>query len=167
MARGDPNGDGDGEREGGTGRDGPRIHLGFVLSLGDALGGLLSGTSSRESGKRRLGRGPGIARRPGTARAGRPDRSPSEEREDDGGVDCHVETYREGGWLTVVADLPGVELADLSAGLGEETGDLVIQVDEAVVERVPVPFDPAEATAATFNNGVLEVRLRAAGERTA
>lgn len=162
MTRGHPGGPGDGEREGGTDGEERGIHVGFGLSLGGALGELLRGLSA--DGNR--GRERGLGRRPGTARAGRPFRSSPGEREDAGGVDCHVETYREGDRLTVVADLPGVELADLSAGLGEETGDLVVRVDEAVVERVPVPFDPAEATAATFNNGVLEVRLRAVGERT-
>lgn len=144
----------------GDGGDRRGIRIEFGLSLRDLLGGLLGDSA---------GGRPGAGSRP----AGRPtDRTPTSSgstEESDGEapaapVDAHLETYRDGDELTVVADLPGVEYEDVAAGIAEGTNDLVVLVDETVVERVSLPWTAVDVAGATFNNGVLELRLDAADE---
>jgi HSP20 family molecular chaperone IbpA len=76
----------------------------------------------------------------------------------------HVETYQEDEHVLVVVDLPGVDFGDVSAGIVETTNDLVVLVEGAVVERVSLPGERFEVRKSTFNNGVLEIRLRPVGE---
>lgn len=149
--------------DGRGGDDGDRrgIHIEFGFSLSDLLDGFLGGSSR--------GR-PGAGSRPG----GRPsDRRPTatgtpHDREGtDESVDVHVETYRDGDELTIVADLPGVASDAVGAGIAEGTNDLVVLVDDRVVERVELPWPAVDVAGATFNNGVLELRVAAADDATA
>lgn len=152
MTRGDSNGDDDGEREDGNWHG---INIEFGLSLKDLLEGL--DADSPRDPEKSLGPRPGTAPRAGSS-AGEGETTPN--------VDSHVETYREDDELTVVADLPGVDHEDVSAGIGEQSTDLLIVVDDGVVERVSQPWDVVEVVGATFNNGVLEIQLRAVEETT-
>lgn len=78
------------------------------------------------------------------------------------GAGYHVDTQFEGDEFVVVADLLGASVGELSAGVAPSIGELVIQRDGETVARVPLPWETAEATRAWFNNGILEIRLRAA-----
>jgi HSP20 family molecular chaperone IbpA len=145
----DPDGE---EREDG-------IHVDIGLSVSDLLGGLLGGSSSSVRGR--------PEGRPNGPRNSEPpsrDTQPSSTSEGVAAGDYHVETYQEDEQMTVVADLPGVDPDDVSAGVQEGTNDLVILVAGDVVERVAVPWDLAEVLDATFNNGVLHIQLQAVGE---
>ncbi|WP_049998361.1 gas vesicle protein GvpH [Halococcus sediminicola] len=62
---------------------------------------------------------------------------------------------------TVTVDLPDVDPRELSAGVDGER--LVVADDEGVIERVSLPHEGLAVEDASFNNGVLDVRLR--GER--
>jgi HSP20 family molecular chaperone IbpA len=141
------------------------IHIDVGLSVNSILRGLLGGLRSRDD------RGP-LGSRPGPrpsgpgspSRESQPAASGEPEPETEGAY--HVETRREGNQLTVVCDLLGVDPADVEAGIGERTGDLVIAVDDEVVERVSLSGEPFEVREARFNNGVLRVTLRAVGHNS-
>lgn len=62
------------------------------------------------------------------------------------------------GGVVVTADLPGVDPESLSAGVASET--LLIAEGERVLTRVSLPRGDLDIADATFNNGVLELRLR-------
>lgn len=73
-----------------------------------------------------------------------------------------VDTRIEGDEFVVHADIPGATKDELSVGIHPRTNDLVIGREGDVIERVEIPWASHEATNVWFNNGVLEVRLRAA-----
>lgn len=75
------------------------------------------------------------------------------------GMDYVVETTRFEDEFVVTADLPGTDESDVNVSIDLGTNELVIATDGGVVERVPLPWAPTEATKVWFNNGVLEVRL--------
>ena len=75
--------------------------------------------------------------------------------------DYLVESRIEDDEFVVHADIPGATKDDLSVGIHPRTNDLVIGRDGHVIERVEIPWASHEATNVMFNNGVLEVRLRA------
>ncbi|WP_372910230.1 Hsp20/alpha crystallin family protein [Salinigranum sp.] len=135
------------------------IHVEFGLSVSDLLGGVLGGGDSGE-GAERTGR-TGAA---GTPEPSARDTEPSATDVGEAADEYHVETYREDEHVLVVVDLPGVDFEDVSAGIVETTNDLVVLVEGAVVERVSLPGGQFEVRKSTFNNGVLEIRLRPVGE---
>lgn len=57
-------------------------------------------------------------------------------------------------------DLPDVDPRELAAGVDPSGGTLIVGTDSAVLERVSLPRDDLEVAEASFNNGVLDVRLR-------
>lgn len=71
-----------------------------------------------------------------------------------------TDTYREGDEFVVTADIYGVSRDDLSVGIDPRTNELVVGANDTALERVSLPWNPAEATSVRYNNGVLEVRLR-------
>lgn len=73
---------------------------------------------------------------------------------------CLVDTRFEGDEFVVHADIPGASTDEVSVGLDTRTDQLVIAETGSVLGRVDLPWSSPEATAAWFNNGVLEVRLR-------
>ncbi|WP_435348183.1 Hsp20/alpha crystallin family protein [Haloarchaeobius sp. HRN-SO-5] len=70
-------------------------------------------------------------------------------------------TNREGDELVVSVDMPAVDPDDVTVGLSGS--HLVVSVDGRPVERVPVDDPDPETVAATYRNGVLEVRVRLDG----
>lgn len=96
--------------------------------------------------------------------ADRDQRGPSERERrarDRADEDYLVESRTEGDEFVVHADIPGATKDELSVGIHPRTNDLVIGRDGHVIERVQIPWASHEATNVLFNNGVLEVRLRA------
>jgi HSP20 family protein len=82
------------------------------------------------------------------------------------GSDTHVDVHETGDEIRVVADLPGVSKEQLALKCDGE--NLMIsadtphrQFDERI--RLPAPVDETSGSA-TFNNGVLEVRLAKTGD---
>ncbi|MFC4439134.1 MULTISPECIES: Hsp20/alpha crystallin family protein [Natrialbaceae] len=73
--------------------------------------------------------------------------------------DCLIDTRFDDEFI-VIADIPGVSKDDLSVGINPKTNTLVISKVGIVLERIPLPWQPTEATTVRFNNGVLEVRVR-------
>ena len=101
----------------------------------------------------------GLGPRPG----GRDDQTPRPRRKRarvSEEIDAHVDARRDGDELVVTADLPGVDEENLSVGFDGGATELVLGVDGSSVGRVPVPWDAVEVADATFNNGVLVVRVR-------
>lgn len=89
------------------------------------------------------------------------DRSPPSGQRD---ADYHVDArYDDDGRLVVVADMPGVDVDDLTVGLDEDRNELVVGVEDRPVERMPLPWPVADVEG-RFNHGVLEVRITAADE---
>ncbi|MBX0295332.1 gas vesicle protein GvpH [Haloarcula nitratireducens] len=158
MTSGDNSGSDDGDRDSTDADDG--IHIEFGLSLSDLVDGLLDGDRASDD-RGSLGHRP---ERAGTEQSSSGSDEVDGRDRDESTVDSHVRTYREGDRVTVVADLPDTDFDDVSAAVGERTNDLVILVDEAVVDRVSLPWEVFEVDAATFNNGVLEIRVRAVGD---
>lgn len=63
----------------------------------------------------------------------------------------------------VTLDLPDVDPHELVAGVDAESERLVVADDDRVLERVSLPSGDFEVAEASFNNGILDVRLRATG----
>lgn len=59
----------------------------------------------------------------------------------------------------VTLDLPDVDPTDLAAGVDSSGGTLVVGAGSTILERVPLPRDDLEVADASFNNGILDVRL--------
>lgn len=60
----------------------------------------------------------------------------------------------------VTLDLPDIDPRELSAGVDRSAQTLLVAVDAGVIERVGLPHGDLEVRDASFNNGVLDVRLR-------
>lgn len=75
-------------------------------------------------------------------------------------ADCLLDTRIEDDEFVVLADIPGADIHDLTVGIHPGRNALVIGQGDAVVARVPLPWESAESTKTAFNNGILEVRLR-------
>lgn len=65
----------------------------------------------------------------------------------------------EGEAVVLTADLPGVEESDLTVGVTNDGGALVVGADGEELARVPVDDWDKSAVSATYNNYVLEVRV--------
>lgn len=62
--------------------------------------------------------------------------------------------------VLVVADLPGVDAADVSLGIDRARNVFTLEVENEVVGRVPVDDGEWVVADASFTNGILEVHLR-------
>jgi len=71
-----------------------------------------------------------------------------------------IDTRLDGDEFVVVADLPGANKDDLTAGINPETNELVIKKTDTTVGRVELPWASSEMQKAWFKNGVLEVYIR-------
>ncbi len=60
--------------------------------------------------------------------------------------------------LLVVADMPDVDVEDITAGIDEERDKLVVGVGRDSIERIPLPW-AVEDVQATFHHGILELRI--------
>ena len=78
--------------------------------------------------------------------------------------DTHVDVYEYDDRITVIADLPGVEKADIDVQLDGQLLAIRASGDRrAYDERVRLPGRVEEGSArATYNNGVLEVEFERA-----
>jgi HSP20 family protein len=80
-------------------------------------------------------------------------------------ADTHVDVHEYDDHLTVIADLPGVEKADIDLSCDGNVLSIRAENDDRrYAERVQLPgsVDP-ESAGAKYNNGVLEVRFDRAG----
>ena len=82
------------------------------------------------------------------------------------GADTHVDVHEYDDYLTVIADLPGVEKADIDVScngsvLSIQAANEGRQYDERI--QLPATVDETTGTA-KYNNGVLEVRFERAGD---
>lgn len=81
-------------------------------------------------------------------------------------TDTHVDVHEYDDHVTVIADLPGVEKADIDVSCNGSV--LTIQAENETRrydERLQLPATVDEATGtATYNNGVLEVRFERVGD---
>lgn len=72
----------------------------------------------------------------------------------------HLTTVRhDGDDVVLTADLPGVEMSDLTVGVTDDGRTLVVAADGEELARLPVENWDESAISATFNNFVLEVRV--------
>jgi HSP20 family molecular chaperone IbpA len=75
-------------------------------------------------------------------------------------ADCLIDTRLDDGEFVVIADLPGADRDDLTAGIDPRTNELVIRKTGTTVGRVELPWTSSEMQKAWFKNGVLEVYIR-------
>ena len=77
------------------------------------------------------------------------------------GGDAHVSTYESEGTVRVVADLPGVDKADIDIKCDGRSVTVSARTDvSSYEERIDLPAHVDEHSAsATFNNGVLEIEF--------
>ena len=82
-----------------------------------------------------------------------------------GAGDTHVDVHEYDDRITVIADLPGVEKADIDLTCDGNVLSIHAENDNRRYdERVHLPGSvDAESAGATYNNGVLEVRFDRAG----
>ena len=66
------------------------------------------------------------------------------------------------GELLVIADLPGLDVDDLTVGLDRSRNELVIGVEERPVERLELPWAVTDVES-RFRNGILELRIAREG----
>lgn len=82
------------------------------------------------------------------------------------GTDTHVDVHEYDDYLTVIADLPGVEKDDIDVSCNGTV--LTIQAESEnrrYDERLQLPATVEESSGrAKYNNGVLEVRFDRAGD---
>ncbi|SEO87156.1 GvpH protein [Halogranum amylolyticum] len=80
---------------------------------------------------------------------------------DDGSLseECRIDTRRDDRVFTVVADLPGATIDDVSVGIDPRANELVVQREGTVVGRIVIPWESPVVSRVWFNNGILEVRL--------
>lgn len=69
-----------------------------------------------------------------------------------------IEARESGDELLVVADLPDIEAADITAGLEENRNELVLFLAGEEVERVRLPWTVADVES-QFQHGILELRV--------
>ncbi len=84
----------------------------------------------------------------------------------DPGSDTHVDVHEYDDRITVIADMPGVEKSDIDVTCDGRTLSIrAVGGSASYAERVqlPAPVDEQSASA-TYNNGVLEVRLERADD---
>jgi HSP20 family protein len=77
------------------------------------------------------------------------------------GSETHVDVYRDGDLVRVVADLPGIEKESIDLQCDGELLTISASNDRREYDervRLPVRVDEHSASA-TFNNGVLQVRF--------
>jgi HSP20 family molecular chaperone IbpA len=75
-------------------------------------------------------------------------------------TECLIDTRLDDGEFVVVADLPGANKDDLTAGINPRTNELVIKKTDTTVGRVELPWTSSEMRKAWFKNGILEVYIR-------
>ncbi|MDG5818711.1 Hsp20/alpha crystallin family protein [Natronococcus sp. A-GB7] len=113
---------------------------------------------------KRSSRGPPRSRPPARrTRANQRQRTDDQERSrarTSGSTDCLIDTRRDDGEFVVIADLPGADKDDLTAGIDPRTNELVIRKTGTTVGRVELPWTSSEMQKAWFKNGVLEVYIR-------
>lgn len=73
--------------------------------------------------------------------------------------ECHLDTRLADDEFVILADLPATSLDEITIGLTPSHDNCVIAQNEHILAKVPIPWDCVESTDASFNNGVLEVRL--------
>jgi HSP20 family molecular chaperone IbpA len=161
--------------------NGPRAEGSYSVrvGLGDAV--REESDADRRSGGRGIGLRPGApapTERDGEPGSGPPDddgsstgTEPASDPESDGDAeyDEPVSAVRtEGSTVVVALDLPGVDPSSLSAGV--RGGAIVVAENGTAVARVPLVREGAPAADdlavayASYNNGVLELRLRPEGD---
>ncbi|SFR38336.1 GvpH protein [Halogeometricum rufum] len=147
--------DGEDEQDGPDDEQSP-TRIDISISVTDLLSDLLDDRRA-ETDRRTPGRRPrGRPTRAGHASGDGPTEGGSV---DD---DYRVESVRDGDELTVVADLLGADRADVTTGIDPERSELVVATGGRAVGRVSLPWDPVEVVETSFNNGILQVRLRPA-----
>ncbi|WP_293031406.1 gas vesicle protein GvpH [Natronococcus sp.] len=168
MSNKDENEREDSERNGST-RDSRRTDSSLAAAIESSLQARLRSLSERlesvvgEEAKR-SSRGPPRSR-PSTRRteANRKQRTDSSRRKrarKSESTECLIDTRLDGDEFVVVADLPGANKDDLTAGINPETNELVIKKTDTTVGRVELPWASSEMQKAWFKNGVLEVYIR-------
>ncbi|MDZ7701405.1 MAG: Hsp20/alpha crystallin family protein [Halobacteriales archaeon] len=82
------------------------------------------------------------------------------------GTDTHIDVHEYDDYLTVIADLPGVEKADIDVSCNGTVLSIQAENDgRRYDERLQLPATVDETTgSAKYNNGVLEVRFDRAGD---
>lgn len=139
--------------------NGTRIDI--SVSVTDLLSELL-GERDSESSRHSLGTRP--RGRPSSANAPSSDGSTPNGGASASDDDYHVDSHRTEDDLTVVADLAGADRSDVTTGIDPDRNELVVGVDDRVAGRVDLPWDPVEVADSTYNNGILQVRLRPVAE---
>lgn len=112
------------------------------------------GFSGQIGGPRRGGESDADDRSSKSRRRSRSDSGSSRESEDSYLVD--VRETEDG--LLVIADMPGVEPEDITAGVDEEQNEIVVGVGSRAVERLELPW-PVSDVQAQFQHDVLELRF--------
>ncbi|RJS97105.1 gas vesicle protein GvpH [Halococcus sp. IIIV-5B] len=114
-----------------------------------------SATGSGRSGSTRFDYGLDVGIGPGR------DESQSRDPEVETDYAASVNPTDEGCIVTL--DLPDVDPRDLAAGVDSSGETLVVGTDSVILERVSLPRGDLAVADASFNNGVLDVRLVAEG----
>ncbi|MDL5363086.1 gas vesicle protein GvpH [Halalkalicoccus sp. NIPERK01] len=71
-----------------------------------------------------------------------------------------VDVREEGDAIIVLADLSQMTAESVTTEIDRERDELVIELGEKTIERIPLDDAAITVTDSTFNNGVLEVRLQ-------
>lgn len=115
-------------------------------------------TETHRVGRADIGHGSSI-RTVQSALDGESSRSTDGRRVDDTEYATAIRESDEG--IVVTVDLPAVDTERLAAGVDETSATLAIGIDDRVLTRVALPRGDLIVTDAAFNNGILELSLRA------
>jgi HSP20 family molecular chaperone IbpA len=126
-----------------------------LRSLSEGLGSIVGEDAKRSS------KGPPRSRPPTEANQKQPtDSSERKRTRKSESIDCLIDTRLDDSEFVIVADLPGANKDDLTAGINPRTNELVIKKTGTTVGRVELPWTSSEMQKAWFKNGVLEVYVR-------
>jgi HSP20 family molecular chaperone IbpA len=129
-----------------------------LRSLSEGLGNLVGEDAKRSS------RGPPRSRpptqRPQATQNQRTASTKRKQTRKSESAECLIDTRLDDNKFIVVADLPGANKDDLTAGINSRTNELVIKKTGTTVGRVELPWTSSEMQKAWFKNGILEVYIR-------
>lgn len=129
-----------------------------LRSLSEGLGNLV-GEDAKRSSKGPPRSRPSMRRTPAN-RKQRTDSSKQKQTRKSESEEWLIDTRLDDDEFVVVADLPGANKDDLTAGINPGTNELVIKKAGTTVGRVEVPWTSPEMQKAWFKNGILEVYIR-------
>jgi HSP20 family molecular chaperone IbpA len=70
-----------------------------------------------------------------------------------------VQAYQTGEQINVIADLPGVQVNELTVGFTSNPTTLIIEAEGIYRAQVPLPWESIHHSKAHLNNGIFDIEI--------